>query len=119
MSMAPGDLPPKDAVAVIFVSQRTEADEAGYERAGAAMAALAARQPGYLGMDSARGADGLGITVSYWADEASARAWRAHAEHAATRDVGRARWYDSYRMIATRVTRAYDWHRAAAPDTPD
>src|SRR3546814_1222979 len=57
--------------AVIFVSQRTDADADGYDRAAQAMAALAARQPGYRGMDSVRGADGHGITVSYWADEAS------------------------------------------------
>src|SRR3546814_4335243 len=67
--------------AVIFVSQRTDADADGYDRAAQAMAALAARQPGYRGMDSVRGADGHGITVSYWADEASALAWRDHPEH--------------------------------------
>ena len=34
-----------------------------------------------LGIESARGNDGFGITVSYWADEASARAWGRVAEH--------------------------------------
>ena len=59
-------------IAVIFVSQRTDSDPAGYAGAAETMAALAARQPGYCGVDSARGADGLGITVSWWADEARA-----------------------------------------------
>ena len=53
------------------------------------MDALAAAQPGYRGVDSARGADGLGITVSYWADDAAAIAWRDHPEHAAIRERGR------------------------------
>jgi len=61
-------------IAVIFVSTRTESDPAGYAAAAEAMDALAAGQPGYRGVDSARGADGIGITVSWWADEASALA---------------------------------------------
>lgn len=102
-------LPPQGAVAVIFISLRTDADDAGYARAAAAMERLASEQPGYLGLDSARGGDGLGITVSYWADEASARVWRADAEHAAVRELGRARWYRGYRLIVTQVLRGYDW----------
>jgi heme-degrading monooxygenase HmoA len=102
-------LPPAGAIAVIFVSQRTDADEAGYGRAADAMELLAAGQPGYLGIESARGADGLGITVSYWADEASAVAWWANAEHAAIRELGRERWYAHYRLMVTRVERAYEW----------
>lgn len=101
--------PPKGAVAVIFVSLRTDADETGYEAAAQAMVALAATQAGYLGLDSARGGDGLGITVSYWADEVCALAWKANAEHAAVRDMGRARWYAHYRMIVATVDRAYAW----------
>ena len=102
-------IPPKGSIAVIFASRRTAADDAGYADAAARMAALAATQPGYLGMESARGEDRFGITVSYWADEASALAWRREAEHAAVRALGRERWYASYRLIVTRVERAYVW----------
>jgi len=102
-------LPPDGAVAVIFISLRTDADDEGYARAAGAMERLAGAQPGYLGLDSARGGDGFGITVSYWADEASARAWRANAEHGAVREMGRERWYRGYRLIVTQVLRGYDW----------
>lgn len=105
------DVPPEGAIAVIFVAQRTVEDDTGYAEAAARMDALAAQQPGYLGVDSVRGADGLGITISYLADEASARAWRAHAKHAAIREIGRARWYAHYRLIVSEVTRGYDWER--------
>ena len=104
--MAP--LPP-GAVAVIFSSRRNGVDPAGYDAAAAAMDRLAAAQPGYLGIESARDADGFGITVSYWADEARARAWRDQPDHAAIRDSGRATWYDSYHTVVTQVTRAYRW----------
>jgi heme-degrading monooxygenase HmoA len=100
------------AVAVIFLSIRTEHDEAGYATAAARMEALAAVQPGYLGLDTARGADRLGVTVSYWADEAAALAWRDHTEHSAIRDLGRARWYSWYRTDVTRVERSYEWRLA-------
>ncbi len=113
MSDVPGLLPPKGAIAVIFVSLLRAAEDDGYEAAGARMAERAAAFPGYLGMDSARGADGLGITVSYWADEASALAWRADAEHAAIRELGRERWYAHYRLMVASIERAYEWMREA------
>lgn len=111
MSDAPGCLPPKGAVAVIFTALRTVEDDAGYGEAADRMVERAQSMPGYLGLDSARGADGLGVTVSYWADEASALAWKADAEHAAIRDMGRARWYEHYRLIVAKVDRAYGWRR--------
>lgn len=98
--------------AVIFLSQRSAADDEGYTAAAAAMDALAARQPGYRGVDSARGADGFGITVSWWADAESAQAWRAHPDHEAMRARGRAIWYERHEVAAGGVDRAYGWSRA-------
>lgn len=98
-------------VAVIFTAQRSVRDAAGYDAAAAAMDALAARQPGYCGAESARGQDGFGITVSYWADEASAAAWRRHPDHAAVREAGRGRWYDRYDLHVAAIGRSYNWTR--------
>ena len=98
-------------IAVIFVSERTLEDDAGYAEAAAAMGALAARQPGYRGADDARGEDRIGITVSYWADEASAIAWRQHPEHAAIREAGRGRWYNWYMLHVAEIGRSYSWRR--------
>ena len=98
-------------IGVIFVSIRNDTDAAGYGEAAAAMDALAATQPGYRGIDSAREV-GLGITVSYWADDAAAIAWRDHPQHAAIREQGRDLWYDSYSVAVTRVERAYAWTRS-------
>ena len=100
---------PPRAVAVIFVSERTLADDAGYALAADAMAGLAKAQSGYLGVDTARGEDRIGITVSYWADEEAARAWRDHPEHKAIRDAGRNRWYSWYDLHVASITRSHDW----------
>jgi heme-degrading monooxygenase HmoA len=101
------------AIAVIFLSTRTGLDEAGYAAANARMEALATEQPGYLGMESARGEDGLGVTISYWADDAAALSWRDHPEHAAVRDQGRGHWYSWYRTDVARLERSYEWRRPA------
>jgi heme-degrading monooxygenase HmoA len=71
------------------------------------MVQLAAEQPGFLGVDSARGADGLGITVSYWTDENAIRSWRLHAEHTLARERGRSDWYTRFTLRVARVERAY------------
>lgn len=97
---------------MIFIAQRTGEDSDGYATAAAAMDMLAAQQPGYLGMDSVRGADGLGITVSYWTSDDDAKAWRDHAEHRVIRDAGRDRWYSHYSLHVAEVTRSYDWQRS-------
>lgn len=96
-------------VAVIFMSVRTATDDEGYAAAADAMDQLAATQPGYRGMESARGTDGFGITVSFWADDASAKAWRDHPLHQIIRDAGRGRWYSRYDVAVADISRSYHW----------
>lgn len=96
-------------IAVIFLSRRLAGEDDAYGVAAQAMEELARVQPGYCGHDSVRGDDRSGITISYWADEASAIAWRDHPEHKRIRDLGRARWYASYETVVTRVERDYHW----------
>jgi len=115
--IAPRPEPPY--YAVIFTSRRNSLDAAGYGEMADWMATLAARQPGYLGMESAREADGLGITVSYWQSLDDISAWRRHAEHALARGQGRADWYDAYALRISRVERAYGWARDDGPADPE
>ena len=92
--------------AVIFTSLRTEGDR-GYGAMTEKMVALAAQQPGYLGIESARGADGLGITISYWRDEASIAAWKRDTEHQQAQRGGQQAWYADYAVRVAKVERAY------------
>ena len=50
--------------AVIFTAQRTLSDEDMYSLTAERMVELAQQQPGFLGVESVRGGDGIGITVS-------------------------------------------------------
>lgn len=100
-------LPPPPYWSVMFSSRRSDGDAAGYGQAAEQMVALARQQVGFLGVESARDADGFGITVSYWDSEAAIAAWRAHAEHAAVRATGRRDWYTHFQVRVARVERAY------------
>ena len=98
------DTPEPPYYAVIFTSLQSD-DLDGYAATAARMLELAAGQPGYLGVESAR--EGLGITVSYWRDLESIKAWKAQAEHREAQRQGRERWYSSYATRIARVERAY------------
>ncbi|WP_318284875.1 antibiotic biosynthesis monooxygenase [Halomonas denitrificans] len=77
---------------------RLSGDSADYEAAARRIAELAARQPGFLGMESERGEDGLGVTVCYWASRDAIDAWREHPEHLAAQEQGRSRWYADWEI---------------------
>lgn len=99
--------------AVIFSSLRTEGDQ-GYAAVAARMEELAAQQPGYLGVESARDPKtGLGITISYWHDHASAAAWKKVTEHERAQANGKRLWYRNYVVRVATVDRDYRGNDAA------
>jgi heme-degrading monooxygenase HmoA len=93
--------------AVIFSSQRTQEASNEYDDAVAAMVELAAKQPGFLGIESARGADGFGVTVSYWDSREAIRSWKAVPAHATVQAEGRRRFYERYEVRVAVVERGY------------
>jgi len=92
--------------AVIFTSKRTAGD-LGYGAMANLMVDLASTMPGYLGAESVRDASGLGITVSYWKDEASIRHWKQNHEHLQAQEKGRSSWYEKFSVRVAKVERAY------------
>ncbi len=94
--------------AVIFTSIRTEVDK-GYEEMANRMVELAALQPGFLGIESAR--DSLGISVSYWDSLENIRQWKLVAEHRLAQELGRADWYSAYKTRICVVERDYGFER--------
>jgi heme-degrading monooxygenase HmoA len=90
--------------AVIFTSERTDGDN-GYSKMSEKMMNLAAKQNGYLGVESAR--DGIGITVSYWRDLESIKNWKENVEHTIARQKGRSEWYKSFKTRIAKIERDY------------
>ena len=99
-------LPDPPYYAVVFSSLRTPVEE-GYADVAERMVTLAQRQPGFLGVESTRGADGFGITVSYWTSLAAIADWRANAEHRVAQATGKSQWYDHYELRIALVEKAY------------
>ena len=94
--------------AVIFTSTQTS-DTAGYGAMADAMFALAAQQPGFLGIESAR--DSIGITVSYWESLEAIAAWKQNSSHLIAQQRGRAQWYQDFKTRVCKVERDYAFNR--------
>ena len=90
--------------AVIFTSVRTKGDN-GYGAMAAKMVELASKQPGFLGVESAR--EHVGITVSYWTDLESIKNWKDNIEHREAQKLGRKKWYSSFKTRISKVEREY------------
>jgi len=50
------------------------------------------------------------MSLSFWRDESSVRAWREHPEHRATQAAGRAGIFRDYRLRVATVVRDYGLH---------
>lgn len=92
--------------AVIFTSIRTDIDE-DYGLTADAMVALAEKQPGFLGVESAR--NDVGITVSYWVDIDSIKQWKSNSEHLLAQKFGREKWYKTFKTRIAKVERDYEF----------
>lgn len=90
--------------AVIFTSHRTAGDN-GYGQMAERMVELASEQAGFLGVESAR--EEVGITVSYWSDLESIKAWKANIEHLDAQKLGHEKWYSSFKVRISKVERDY------------
>lgn len=92
--------------AVIFTSLISSNNDA-YNAMADTLFKLADEQSGFLGADSTRGQDGLGITVSYWKDKASIKTWKANAQHLVAQKMGITHWYTHYEIRIAKIERGY------------
>jgi heme-degrading monooxygenase HmoA len=100
--------PPPPYYAVIFTNLLTENTD-GYQEMAERMVLLAEKQAGYLGHESAR--DALGITVSYWDSMEAIKNWKSVSEHILAQELGKERWYKSFKTRICLVERDYDFDR--------
>ena len=94
---------PERYYAMVFTAQRSLSGDDMYEITADRMVTLAQQQPGFLGVESVNGYDGIGITVSYWTDRDAITQWRGHAEHVVAQAMGRQEFYDWYRIRIAEV----------------
>jgi heme-degrading monooxygenase HmoA len=100
---SPALTPQPPYYAVIFTSIRTDGDN-GYTEMANHIVELAAKQPGFLGIESAR--QEIGITVSYWANPDAIKAWKENLDHRQAQSRAK-NWYTKFRVRVCRVEREY------------
>lgn len=93
---------PAGCYAVIFTS-RKKPNADGYDEMSKKMLELAAQQAGFLGVESARGADGFGITISYWKSLEDIKRWKGNSEHRQAQRLGKSEWYLEYDLRITKM----------------
>ena len=91
--------------AVIFVSQLSR-DTRGYTQMSEEMVTRVKQQPGFLGFDSVRGDDGVGITVSYWESLEAIDGWKTDVAHGRAQRLGREHWYENFALHVARIERS-------------
>ena len=82
--------------AVTFTSLLKGHDLEGYYKTATRMLELASQQPGFLGYETARGENGLGITISYWESREAITNWKVHLEHREVQRRGMKDWYKKF-----------------------
>lgn len=100
-------------IMVAFRSRLSAAAGQDYGDMGAEMLALAKTMPGFIEFKSFRADDGEKVSLVYWEDEETLRAWRQHVRHREAQHLGREKWYDSYRIDVAQVIRSKTFTREA------
>jgi heme-degrading monooxygenase HmoA len=102
-----------EAMLVILFRSRLTA-EAGqdYQSLGADMEALIRENPGYLAHKYYQAEDGERLTLVWFRDAESLKAWREFPPHAEAQRRGRERWYESYTMEVAQVVRTSKFQRS-------
>lgn len=102
------NLPQTPYFAVIFTSKRASEDS-GYSDMAKRMEAMSRQQNGFLGIQSVRDANGIGITVSYWRTLEDIANWKKDTEHILAQQKGKSDWYTGYEVRISKVERQYSF----------
>jgi len=96
-------------IAVIFTSQRTTYNK-GYEEFNEQLDKLAREQKGFIKQESTRQENGFGISISYWENEESAKAFKKLPIHIEAQQKGKSIYYQWYDVKICEVNRHYSYN---------
>ena len=95
---------------VLFRSKLVDAPD-GYAEMAQEMLELAKTMPGFIDVKAFTADDGERLTVVWWRDEDTLRAWRTNARHLVAQRAGRERWYAYFKLEVAEVKRSKDFVR--------
>lgn len=101
-------------VVVLFRSKLTDTAPAdGYPEMAEEMDRLARSMPGFIDVKAFKADDGERLTVVWWQDQETLKAWREQARHRVAQQTGRERWYEYYKTEVAEVIRASAFEKPA------
>ena len=92
-------------IVILFRSKLTAEAGQDYADRDAELSEAVKSQPGFIAVKSFKADDGERLTVVWWKDRETLEQWRTHARHVETKQLGRAKWYEYYRMEVAEVYR--------------
>ena len=98
---------------ILFRSKLTDAAGDDYKRMDTEMEAHARAFPGFVDVKAFKAEDGERLTVVWWQDEETLRAWATDARHRVAQSTGRQKWYEYYKMDVAQIVRVRNFERAA------
>jgi heme-degrading monooxygenase HmoA len=102
-------------VVILFRSRLTAEAGQDYDEMAAEMEGLVHDQPGYVTHQAYRAEDGERLTVVWFRDQESLRAWKMQPRHLEAQRRGREKWYQFYEMDVAEVIRTSSFKRPGTP----
>ena len=99
-------------VVILFRSRLTPEAGQDYQELDAELERLVRDQPGYVTHKGYGAADGERLTLVWFRDQESLRAWKMLPRHLEAQRRGRERWYQSYEMEVAEIVRTSSFKRA-------
>jgi heme-degrading monooxygenase HmoA len=96
---------------ISFRSRLSGVDGKGYDAMAEEMEKLARSHDGFVDVKAYTADDGERLTLVWWRDRESLRAWAENLRHREAQRQGRDRWYAFYKLEVAEVVRTADFHR--------
>ena len=96
---------------ITFRSKLTSEAGQDYADMNAEMVRTAREMPGFVSVKSFKAEDGERLTLVYWQDRETLKAWATHARHLEAKKLGRSKWYEYYKIEVAEVVRQSEFQR--------
>ena len=96
---------------ILFRSKLTAEASEDYSAMNDELETLVRQNPGFIAVKSFKAEDGERLTVVWWKDKESLRAWRELPRHREAQATGRRKWYEYYKMEVATVERVTEFAR--------
>jgi heme-degrading monooxygenase HmoA len=96
---------------VILFRSKLTSNTDGYEELADEMVRLGKEMPGFIDFKSFKAEDGERLSVAWWRDAETLRAWRTHPRHRFAQEAGREKFYEYYNIDVAEIVRSNHFDR--------